>query len=358
MNEKEINKIKDIPFFYIIGRPRSGTTLLQLFFDAHPNVQIPSECMYIAHLLGHYRNIKSWTKSDIDSFIRDLTNIWLYSSTKFDINKIEEELTLNIDSLSIDIALKIIAKNYKSIYEKKELMLLGDKNPFYSQVFGVIFTAIPNAKYILLIRDPRDNHVSLFNSRFTAPSITYDTMYWKKAIRSVELFQKYYPNRFYILRYEDLVTETERYVKEMCNFLDIPFVPEMLKYRERKTEDFTKVVFTNEEFFKANHTSILEPVNTTKIGGWRTRLTKCSIRKAERASGAYLDKYGYERLSKTPGFWSGISTIPGKTLYYFMEWLSKNAHKLPKSWQIKIVRNNHKVFALLWKIFVEKNKKI
>jgi hypothetical protein len=358
MVETEFNKVKEIPFFYIIGRPRSGTTLLQLIFDAHPNVQIPSECMYIAHLLGHYRTIKTWTEPVIENFVNDLTHIWLFSPVKFNTEKIKKELLENKSFLTIDSAFKIIAKNYNSVYEKKELLLLGDKNPFYSQVFGVIFSAIPDAKYIFLIRDPRDNHVSLFNSRFTAPSITYDTLYWRKTIRAAELFKKYYPNRIYILKYEDLVTETEKHVTDLCTFLKIPFYPEMLKYRERKTEDFTKVVFTSEDFFKANHTSILEPVNTKKIGGWKTRLTKGSIRKAERIAGKYLDEYGYERLNKTPGLWSVFSTIPGKILYYFMEWLSKNAHKLPKRWQIKIVRDNHKVFALLWKIFTTKNKKI
>lgn len=358
MSNSESENIKSIPFFYIIGRPRSGTTLLQLFFDAHPNVQIPSECMYIAHLLGHYRTVKFWTRIEIESFVHDLSNLWLFSLEKFNINKIEEELIANSSSLTIDIVFKIVAKNYNSIYEKKELLLLGDKNPFYSQVFGAIFNAIPNAKFILLIRDPRDNHISLFNSRFTAPSITYDTMYWKKAIRSVERFQQYYPERFYILKYEDLVKETEKYVKEMCEFLGIPFLPEMLKYRERKTDDFTKVVFTNEAFFKANHTSILEPVNTSKIDGWKTKLTKCSIKKAERAAGIYLDKYSYVRLDKTPGIWSYLSTIPGKFLFHFMEWVSRNVVILPKSLQIKIVRNNHRVFALLWKVFVRKNKKL
>ncbi len=37
------NKVKSLPFFFIIGRPRSGTTLLRTLFDVHPNVIIPLE---------------------------------------------------------------------------------------------------------------------------------------------------------------------------------------------------------------------------------------------------------------------------------------------------------------------------
>ncbi len=358
MSHSEIKKIESLPFFFIIGRPRSGTTLLQLFFDAHPNVQIPSECMYIGQLWFHYHKIKAWSKTEINNFIRDLSNLWLFSPEKFNIKKIEEELSENVNILNIVIVFKIVANNFNSIYEKKEIQLLGDKNPFYTQIFEGIFPIFPNAKFIHLIRDPRDNHISLFNSRFTAPSITYDTMYWKKSIMSVERFQQYYPERFYTIRYEDLVKEPEKHLTEMCRFLEIPFAPEMLKYLERKTDDFAKVVFTSDNYLYTNHTSILEPVNTKKIGAWKTKLTKYSIKKAERVAGEYLDKYSYERLNKTPGLWSRFSTIPGMILYYVIEWLSKKAMSLPKNWQLKIVRNNHRIFALLWKVSVRKNKKL
>jgi hypothetical protein len=359
MSQSEVEKIAALPFFFIIGRPRSGTTLLQLFFDAHPNVQIPSECMYIGQLWSHYSKISVWTKTDIENYIRDLKNTWLFTPEKFNIGQIEKELSENISDLNAPLVFKTVTKNFNSIYEKKGIMLLGDKNPFYSQTFGGIFITIPDAKFILLIRDPRDNHISLFNSRFTAPSITYDTLYWKKTIRTIEQYQKYFPDRFYIIRYEDLVTDTEKYLKEMCGFLGIPFEPEMLKYRERKTDDFTKVVFSNEAFFKANHTSILEPVSTSKIGGWKTRLSKSSIKKAERTAGIFLDKYGYERLRKTPGIWSLFSTIPGRLLYFIMEkGVSETGKRLPKKMQLIIVRNIHIPFKILWRLFTKKGQKL
>lgn len=359
MEISETDKLKSLPFFYIIGRPRSGTTLLQLFFDAHPNVQIPSECMYIGQLGAHYRYTYVWGKIEIDNFIYDLSHTWLFSPDKFNIKKIADELNEHADNLTAALAFKIVAKNYKSIYEKKEILILGDKNPFYSQVFGGVFNAVPDAKFIVLIRDPRDNHISLFNSRFTAPSITYDTLYWKKTIRTTERFQKFFPKRFYFLKYEDLVTDPEKYLKEMCSFLGIPFVPEMLLYKERKTDDFTKIIFTSEEYFNANHKSILEPISTSKIGGWKTKLSKNSVRKAERIAGEYLDKYGYERYKKTPGFWTIFSTIPGRLFYFFIEkFLTRIGTKLPKRIQLMVVRNIHIPYKILWRIFTKKGQKI
>ena len=359
MSSIENKGLNSIPFFYIIGRPRSGTTLLQLFFDAHPNVQIPSECMYISQLWPHYRHIYVWDETEINNFIIDLKNTWLFTPDKFDLDKIKEELTRHAKDLRAPLAFKIVAQNYKSIYTKKDIQILGDKNPLYSQTLGKIVPIFPHAKYIFILRDPRDNHISLFNSRFTAPSITYDTLYWKKAIDKIEILKKFIPKRVYILKYEDFVISPEKYLTEMCLFLEIPFSPEMLKYRERKTENFEKVVFISEEYFKANHTSLLEPVNTSKIGIWKTRLPKKSIRKVERVAGKYLDKYGYERFEKSPGIWSIFSTIPGKLFYFFIEKGFTIILKfLPKKLQLKLVQNIHIPYKILWRIFAKKGQKL
>lgn len=46
--------IADTPFIFIVGRPRSGTTLLRTLYDAHPNVNIPPECQFVVNLYGKY----------------------------------------------------------------------------------------------------------------------------------------------------------------------------------------------------------------------------------------------------------------------------------------------------------------
>jgi hypothetical protein len=58
-----------IPVFFIIGRPRTGTTLLQSLLDAHPNVVIPWECQFVLNLyplteklrIGQSDHLKTFT---------------------------------------------------------------------------------------------------------------------------------------------------------------------------------------------------------------------------------------------------------------------------------------------------------
>ncbi len=351
----EAEKIKNLPFFFIIGRPRTGTTLLQLFFDAHPNVQIPSECMHVGQLFIHYNGVKKWDAQIIDNFIQDFCKTWLFTFDKFNVAQIKKDLNYYIDSLNYSMVCKIIAKNYNTVYKKEELLICGDKNPLYSQVFGSIFKIIDNSKFIHLVRDPRDTHISLFNTRFVSPSITYNTKRWVNSVKTLDVYSKHYPQLIYTLKYEDLVTEPEKYLKEICDFLNIPFSPEMLNYLDEK-ESLTKVAFVNDGYKQKYHLSVCEKVNTKKIDQWKTRLSSGKIKKAEKVAGDWLEKYGYEKKFKSPGWWTNFSTLPGLCLYYFIEWERRQVKYLSKKWQLKIALKSHIPFLYLWKFYG--NKKI
>ena len=63
--------LKELPFIFIVGRPRSGTTLLMSLFDAHPNVIIPPECAMILNLFPKYRKLRNWDKKHLLSFYNE-----------------------------------------------------------------------------------------------------------------------------------------------------------------------------------------------------------------------------------------------------------------------------------------------
>lgn len=345
-----------LPLFFIIGRPRSGTTLLQLFFDAHPNVQMPSECMFIYQLFFTYGPVTSWNEEIIEAFVRDLGKTYLFTEKKFNVENIRKELLASKEVMDYAVACKIVIKNFNSVYPKKEILLLGDKNPYYSEIFPRVFQFIPDARYVLIMRDPRDTHISLFNARFISPSIGYNTIMWRISIKSIERYSKKYPGRFFTIRYEDLVSNPGPCLKNICSFLEIPFSNDMLSYLEYKN-DFTEVVFISDIYLQRYHTSILEPLNTSKIGQWKTRLSKKKIRTAERIAGKYMDLFGYERLSPNPGLLSWFYILPG-----FMFFIGINMAKitfivLPLKLQLKMARGMQYYLTKSWNlIYGEKTK--
>ena len=357
MNGDDIDLIEQLPLFYIIGRPRSGTTLLQLFFDAHPNVQMPSECMFIYQLFFTYRSVTNWDEPVIESFLTDLGKTYLFTEKKFNVPNIKKELLAGREMMNYVLACKIVIRNFNSVYPKQDILLLGDKNPYYSEIFPRVFQFMPEAKYVLIVRDPRDTHISLFNARFISPSIGYNTIMWRISIKSIEHYSKKFPGRFYTVKYEDLVANPGKSLKGICGFLGIPFSEEMLSYLDHKN-DFTDVVFISDAYLQRYHTSILEPVNTDKIGQWKTRLSKKQVKIAERIAGKYMDVYGYERLSPKPGIHSYFYIIPG-VLYYFTQNFIKIAFIfLPMKLKLKMVRDLQFYLTKSWNFFYGKDTKL
>ena len=118
MSSESADKIAGLPVFFIIGRPRSGTTLLQLFFDAHPNVQMPSECMFMFQLYHVFNPITSWDTAVIDSFITALRGTYLFTAKKFNVDNIRKELAEYSGQMDYRLACKIVIKNFNSVYPK------------------------------------------------------------------------------------------------------------------------------------------------------------------------------------------------------------------------------------------------
>ena len=351
----EIEKIKDLPIFFIVGRPRTGSTLLQLFFDAHPNVQMPSECMFIGQLYPRFKNIQIWTPDLINDFIEGLKFTYLFTPDKFNLAQIKQDLLSNIQFLDIQTVFRIVIKNYNTVYPKKEIMIHGDKNPFYSQIFHFIFSIFKNAKYIHLVRDPRDNHISLFNSRIFTPSIAYNTKIWKRSAMVLEAYKKIFPARFYTLRYEDMVTDPEKYLMEICVFLGIPYAPEMLTFQSH-SDRFTKVVFASDFYLKKFHTSILEPVNTKKIGLWKIKLRKRDIISAELMAGKFLELYQYERMYRKPNKFSSFYLIHAHLADKSQLFAARIFRKFSIKNQLKMAILIEKYIQFTWKLVYGKKK--
>ena len=89
-----MEQLNRIPFFFVVGRPRSGTTLLRTLFDAHPNVSFPPECQFIVNLYPKYGKIIDWEEKQILSFYHDLIEQWLFDTWNMDLDKLKKNFTI------------------------------------------------------------------------------------------------------------------------------------------------------------------------------------------------------------------------------------------------------------------------
>ncbi|MFC2102683.1 sulfotransferase, partial [Bacteroidota bacterium] len=179
------------PSFFILGRPRSGTTLLRVMLDAHPNVIIPPEFPIIPLLANRFRKTKQWDEVTIRQFVEEIYKKPTFGHRSIEDLRIDrEELTRNLMNLLPKVDLGELFSGFNassaSVFPKKDIQSVGDKNPLYSIFIKHLLKIFPKAKFVCLVRDYRDTFCSLRDMNGTpieAPNVALQASRWKYVVR-------------------------------------------------------------------------------------------------------------------------------------------------------------------------------
>lgn len=247
--------------FFIVGRGRSGTTLLNRLLNAHSTVSVAPESLFIMNTFYKYRD-KLWNKSTIDSFSKD---IWQERRMQeWNINQEDLRLWLHEHCLdtSFSYACKLVYANHALHSNKPHATLFGDKNPHYSLFTSQLAGLYPKSKFIYLVRDYRDNIASYRNVSFDSNNIATLAYRWRFYNKCVTDTAQKYPDRFLTIRYEDLTADPESTLSEICSFLGIPFESSMLAQSQETSHSQV-----------AWHKNLDTPVNNQQTNKWKQALT-------------------------------------------------------------------------------------
>lgn len=307
--------LQKLPMFFILGRPRSGTTLLRTLFDAHPNVKIPPEFPIILPLYQKFKDVTDWDEATILSFVDHIFQSPAFNNRKLDNLKIDREeytaklMEMKHQGTTLDFLKSFNYYSY-SLFPKQEIEWVGDKNPIYS-IFAKRFLKIfPDSKFICIIRDYRDNFISmkgLADLNLEAPVLTLQVTRWRYVVKLFFKCQERYPDRFYILKYEDLVQHQEEKFKELCTFLSLPYDETVFDFFKKKDESFK---LYPKEVVEKYHKSLMNPINTGRMDLWKKQLTEKEIKTADLLAGKYADRLGYERRFTSFNLWIYLKTLP------------------------------------------------
>ena len=145
--DEEIGVIQDysrVKLFFILGRGRSGTTLLRLILDNHPNLSVAPEALFVMNLCKRYAQTE-WNRKKILSFCDDLwlekrLDQWNLNKTKLRQDLLDYEKKASFSDLC-----KIVYANYAFLQGKNGDVVLGDKNPNYLLVVNELLNLFPDS---------------------------------------------------------------------------------------------------------------------------------------------------------------------------------------------------------------------
>ena len=285
---------------FIIGNPRSGTSLFRLMLNAHPKVISPPECGFLHWWSAKYKdwNSLSNTSNQIDIFINDLKSSKKITNWYLDFEKLKQRI--------IDIKPQDYATLGEIVYllfaeqKGKNPILIADKNNYYINHLNDLNEIWPTAKYILVVRDGRDVACSYINIEKLVTDSPYKPILstdistiareWiannKKCIDFINSLNS---NRSFIVRYEDIVSNPKLFLTKVCDFLDVDFDKEMLTYYIKNIELHDEPISTLDWKLKT-----LESPDENNIGKHKKELSEENYNEFNAIASSLLRKFNYE----------------------------------------------------------------
>jgi hypothetical protein len=274
----------DRPIF-IVGCPRSGTTLLQLMLHAHPRIAIPPETRF---LLPVYEARRGFGDLREPGNRRELAR-WIVEAkeTRF------QDLGLDPSGVMAEIAggpptvgsaLGIVFRAYARRFGRSRW---GDKRPSYFRRLDVLMRMFPDAQIVHLIRDGRDCVASLNEM----PWFNLDTFHavstWAEAVDAGRrAAQRLGRDAYYELRYEGLVSDPHVELRGLCAFLGEDYDPAMAE-----PHHMAKLAVPAH---KKWHARTYGSVDADRVGSWVGRLEPWEVSLCESVIGSRLTANGYE----------------------------------------------------------------
>ncbi len=209
-NHKDTGNPDKTPIF-IIGMPRSGTSLTEQILASHPLVFGAGELRTLSTLSIEVSANKA--KSGFPECLADFEAMDFF---KLGANYIEE------------------IRNYS-----KSSTYITDKMPHNFLRIGLIKVILPNAKVIFCKRDPMDNCLSIFKNHFAeghhySYNLSELGQYYKWYLELMKYWQNTLPGFIYNLSYEQLVTNQEEQTRKLLDFCDLPWDSTCLDFHKTK----------------------------------------------------------------------------------------------------------------------------
>lgn len=277
--------------FIILGSGRNGSTLLGLLLNNHTKLFLPPEQFALPYSIMKWRlhlhkNWNKFTSVVLDDFIRSNANWDLQTS---DYKKIREVLR----SWTPDY--RNVGNIYREIYHYYSqkidgiAKMTGDHSPIMTSFFRLIEPEFPETKYIFLVRHPLDvvlSHLKMkerktLNAKQAAKK-------WMESINVYDFLSRRHPEKVIMIKYENIILNTNHEMNRITSFLDIPFETAITKQKSNQDKDVMRVGRLS------HHSNLYKPLFKDSINKWKREMDKQTVQLVKPYIFATASEIGYE----------------------------------------------------------------
>ncbi len=282
------------PFLFVVGCPRSGTTLLQRMLDNHPQLTVANDTHFIT------RAAKRVLRKDPQPLLTPELVDAVQSYRRFYRMGLDENDVIRAAENCRTYA-EYVGRLYALRGQKKNKRLSGEKTPDYCRKIPVLHQLFPNALFIHIIRDGRNTALSTLNwatenkgpgkwPLWKEDPVGTCALWWRWQAGSGQGDGRKIGSGFYFqVKYEDLVAEPENRLEAIAGFLDIPYSDSMANYHAGKTRHQPGL---------SAKSAWLPPVKNLR--DWRTSMSAEDVAVFEGIAGGLLKENGYACSDSPP----------------------------------------------------------
>ena len=225
---------------FLVGFPRSGTTLLDTILRTHSSIEVLEE------------------KPIVDKLIKQLHNHLNNDFMK--LNELDENIRQELRSLYFETRDTFVS------YENDKIYI--DKLPLNIVYIGELLQIFPNSKFILALRNPYDSVMSCFMQPFIpndAMANFYNLLDTSKLYDQVfRLWTQYEEKldiKFHKIKYEEIVENFDTSILNLLKFLDLEW--------DNKLKEFYKTAENRGIINTPSYNQINKPLYTKSVGRWK-----------------------------------------------------------------------------------------
>ncbi len=320
-------ELRDRPLF-ICGHPKSGTSLITALLDSHPQLVVyPEESVFFRRyfpLAG-----RETLERQLELAEQFLIHIFTWERenqppsqegypdrdyTAISFNAVREVMGAILEDKGVRhpgdvLSAAVLAFGQVTGQCSEETLYWVEKSPYNERFADQIFEWWPEARCIHLVRDPRDNYASYRKKHpnWTPEFFAWD--WWQSLRKGLRNQKRFGAQRYWILRYEDIVLEPDVFVQKLCMFLGIKSHPGLW------CPSRVGIPWGGNSMFGDR----FEGISSSPLGRWKETLTINEARVIEAMLTTSMARFSYA-CATAPSTRERFYAFLWKTRYWLSSW--------------------------------------
>ncbi|MGE0294954.1 MAG: sulfotransferase [Hyphomonadaceae bacterium] len=268
---------------FVVGCPRSGTTLLSVILDRHSEVAVPPETHFAEAVIPAASGENALLADGADASLGAVKTL-IRETPLNDLGLDPRAVWARLRERPVTPArlLRSVLQEYASLRKKPKV---AEKTPGHELHLDQILAWCPRARFVWIVRDGRAVVESQRRMHWIAQPVWQLSLHWRRSAIQTLRFEAKHPGRIYRIRYEEMVRDPRRALEPMHKFLGID-----LEAQQLRPCHSSRVIPVHENGWKLRAT---QAIDARRLEAWRDGTSRTQLLVMNCVMGRYLRHFDY-----------------------------------------------------------------